>query len=370
MALRVSLLEDARAGLPAQLALLERWVAQDGATGHPALVAAMGRLLAEDLAGLGFDVELVDGAVWATLDGGGSSRVTLIGHHDTVFAPGAPAARGFSVAGGRAVGPGVADMKGGLLVGALAPTLLRGRFGRVQLVSLPDEETREWAFAGLDRLAGSDAVLCLECGRPGGAVVSARKGGRWLRMAAAGRSAHAGVAPERGRNAVVALAREAVRVGGLTDARDGLTVTVTRLHGGDAVNTVPGSATLDVDIRAQTTADLEWAEREIRRIGRHDGVTVEIAARPGFPPLERTPAVADLARAAREAGRELGLEVGEVATGGVSDACWTAAAGLPTLDGLGPVGDLDHTDAEYIEVDSLPERIALVAGLIERIEAQ
>lgn len=370
MALRVSLLEDARADLPRQLELLERWVAQDSATGHPELVAAMGELLADDLATLGFEVELIDGAVWATLDGDGSSRVILLGHHDTVFAPGAPAARGFAVAGARAVGPGVADMKGGLVVGALAAVLARRRFGRVELVSLPDEETREVAFAGLDRLAGSDAVLCLECGRPGGAVVSARKGGRWLRMTAAGRSAHAGVAPERGRNAVVALAREAVRAGGLADVREGLTVTVTRLHGGDAVNTVPGSATLDVDVRALTTGDLEWAEREIRRVGGHDGVAIEIAARPGFPPLERTPGVAALARAAREAGRELGLDVGEVATGGVSDACWTGAAGLPTLDGLGPVGDLDHTDAEYIEIDSLPERIALVAGLIERIEGR
>ena len=152
-----------------------------------------------------------------SLEGAGRARVALLCHHDTVFPLGTVARRPLRREGDRLIGPGVADMKGGLAVAAHAARLLAAGerpFARLELVSVPDEEVRSEPIATQARLAGFDAVLCMECGRPGGAVVAARKGGRWLDVVARGRSAHAGSEPEHGRNAVLALARELPRIAG------------------------------------------------------------------------------------------------------------------------------------------------------------
>jgi glutamate carboxypeptidase len=263
-------------------------------------------------------------------------------------------------------------MKGGLAVAAHAARVLAGGdrpFARLELVSVPDEEIRSEPIATQERLAGFDAVLCMECGRPGGAVVAARKGGRWLDIVARGRSAHAGSEPEHGRNAVVALARELPRIAALDRAREGLTLHVTRMHGGDVLNSIPGEARATIDMRGWHEADLDWAEAQLLRVDVHRGVTFATVDRLVTPPLERTPAVAALAAQARLLGEALGSEVPETSTGGVSDGCWTAGAGLPTLDGLGPVGALDHSPDEYIEIGSLAPRCGLVAGLVAVVDA-
>ena len=357
------------------LADLERWVAHDSPSGVLPALDTLAEDIAETARRYGLAAELVPADaglhVHASLEGSGRARVALLGHHDTVFPLGTTAARPFRRLGSHVVGPGVADMKGGLAVALHTARLLAGGdrpFARVELVSVPDEEPRSIPFATLDRLAGFDAVLCFECGRPGNAVVTARKGGSWLELAAVGRAAHAGAEPERGRNAVVALAREALRIAALDGARDGFTVHVTSLHGGDVPNTIPAVARLTVDVRAWARADLEWALEEIGRFGEHDGVAVEIAAGRLTPPLERTSAVVELAGAAALIGERLGFPVAETATGGVSDACWTAAAGIPSIDGLGPVGGLDHTPDEFAEVDSFAQRCALAAGLVAAID--
>ena len=264
-------------------------------------------------------------------------------------------------------------MKGGLAVAAHAARLLAAGdrpFARLELVSVPDEEIRSEPIATQARLAGFDAVLCMECGRPGGAVVAARKGGRWLDVVARGRSAHAGSEPEHGRNAVLALARELPRIAALDGAREGLTLHVTRMHGGDVLNSIPGEARATIDMRGWHEADLDWAEAQLLRCDPHRGVTfIDRRERLITPPLERTPAVAALAAQAAALGAALGSPVPETSTGGVSDGCWTAGAGLPTLDGLGPVGALDHSPDEYIEISSLAPRCGLVAGLVAAIDA-
>ena len=194
-------------------------------------------------------------------------------------------------------------MKGGLVVGAHAMRLLAEGprpFGRVELVSVPDEEPRTAPFGTLARVGGFDAALCLECGRPGGAIVTARKGAVWAELRAHGRAAHAGVAPDDGRNAVVALAREALRIAGLHRSRPGLTVQVTRLVGGDVKNSVPAYAELGIDLRAATEADLDWAVRELQATAAADGIRFE-AEVAGTPPLERTDAVVALAALAQRA---------------------------------------------------------------------
>ena len=263
-------------------------------------------------------------------------------------------------------------MRGGIAVAAHAARLLAAGerpFARLELVSVPDEEIRSEPIATQERLKGFDAVLCMECGRPGGAVVAARKGGRWLDVVAHGRGAHAGSEPELGRNAVLALARELPRIAALDRAREGLTLHVTRMSGGDVLNSIPGEARATIDMRGWHEADLDWAEAQLLRSDPHAGVTFTTAARLVTPPLERTPAVAALAAEAAALGAALGAAVPETSTGGVSDGCWTAGAGLPTLDGLGPVGGLDHSPDEYVEIASLAPRCGLVAGLVAAVDA-
>lgn len=355
---------------------LEAWVNVDTPGGDVSSVDRLAAQMAQTVESYGLHPELVPAGdrglyLHATLEGRGTARVALIGHHDTVFPHGTAAARPFRRDWARCLGPGVADMKGGLVVAAHAARLLADGtrpFARLELVSCPDEESRPRAPETLERLAGFDAVLCLECGRPDGEVVSARKGARWFRLLAEGWPAHAGVEPDTGRNAVHAIAREAVRLADLHHARVGLTLQVTGLEGGEGLNTVPSRASLTGDLRAVTEADLDWAVARVRETGAHTGVSLAFEDLGGPPALERTPHVAALAETAILLGAELGHVFGEALTGGVSDGSWTAHAGIPTLDGLGPVGGLDHGPDEYVETDTFASRIGIVAGLVAAVD--
>jgi len=380
-ALALAEAQRVRDGVAAELGLLledlAAWVDTDTPGGDVSAVDRLAARMAHTLEGYGLHAELVPAGdrglyLHAVLEGAGSARVALLGHHDTVFPNGTAAARPFAHDGARCFGPGVADMKGGLAVAAHAARLLaRGPrpFARVELVSCPDEESRPSAPETLDRLQGFDAVLCLECGRPDGEVVSARKGASWFRLRARGHPAHAGVEPDTGRNAVHALSREAVRLLELHHARVGLTLQLTGLTGGEGLNTVPSRAELTGDMRAITAADLAWGMEQVRSFGAHDGIAFELAELGGPPTLERTPQVALLAEAAILLGGELGHRFGEALTGGVSDGSWTAHYGIPTLDGLGPVGGLDHGPDEYVETDTFATRSGVVAGLVAAIDA-
>jgi glutamate carboxypeptidase len=367
----------AAARLDDLLADLAAWVDVDSPGGDVEAVDRMAAIIAHRLQELGLQPELVPAGnrglvLHATLEGAGDAHVVLIGHHDTVFPAGTAVARPFSRDAHRCHGPGVADMKGGLVVAAYAAHLLASGprpFRLLEVVSCPDEESRPTAPATLERIARADAVLCLECGRPDGEVVSARKGAWWFRLRAEGRPAHAGVEPDTGRNAVHALACEAVRLAGLHHARSGLTLQVTGLEGGEGLNTVPSRAVLTGDLRALTAADLAWGRAQVAAFGDHSGVRLSVEDLGGPPALERTPRVAALAAAAIALGEGLGHRFGEALTGGVSDGSWTAHAGVPTLDGLGPVGGLDHSPDEYVETATFATRCGIVAGLVAAVDA-
>ncbi len=331
--------------------------------------------IADRARAVGAVAELVPGQnglhVHAQLRGAGSARVAFLCHHDTVFPVGTTDGWSFASDADRVTGPGVCDMKGGIVVALRAMEALRSRpaaFGLVELVSVPDEEERDGPPETIDRLVGFDAALCMECGREDGSVVSERKGGIWVRLVAHGRAAHAGTEPDAGRNAVVALASEALRLQALHRARPGLTAQVTRLCGGGSINTVPAEAELVVDVRAVTEADLAWASAEADP---HpvDGVTIDRTDIARTPTMERTPAVRALARAACSIGTALGTPTAEATTGGTSDAAWTAGIGIPTIDGLGPIGGRDHTPEEYAEVASFALRTAMNVALVHAIEA-
>lgn len=368
--------EATRETLDDLLADIERWVNIDSRADALEQLDELARDVAARLERYGFTAELVPIAgrgpyVHASVTGSGTAQIALLGHHDTVFEQGTAAARPFTVSGARARGPGVADMKGGLALAAHVGRHLVAApwaYGRLELVSASDEESRPQALRTIDRLADFDAVLCFECGRVDGSVVSSRKGGRWLRLRAQGRAAHAGVAPDEGRNAAHAICREGLRLLELDAARDGMTLELTGLQAGIGLNTVPAEASLTADLRGVRADDIEWAMEQIQAFGEHRGVALALEDLGGPPPLELTPAGLRLAETATALGAQLGHEFGHVSTGGVSDGSWTAWHGLPTLDGLGPVGGLDHTPDEYIELDTLPERAGVAAGLVAAVE--
>ncbi|HEU0305231.1 MAG TPA: M20/M25/M40 family metallo-hydrolase [Gaiellaceae bacterium] len=379
---QVALLEAARlreraeAELDLLLADLATWVDVDTPGGDLEALDGLARVLALEAERYGLEPELVETpgglALHATLRGSGTARVALLGHHDTVFPLGTAAARPFRRDGERCFGPGVADMKGGVAVALHTARLLAEGprpFGLVEVVSVPDEESRNGGPPSGGRLLDMDAVLCLECGRPNGEVVSRRKGARWFRIRASGRAAHAGEAPAEGRNAALALAREALRIGALHGAREELTLQITGLEAGEGLNTVPSSGSLTADLRAWTEEDLAWALGQALEYGNHEGVELSYEDLGGPPPMERTEAVGRLAEAAIELGAGFGHVFGETAAGGVSDGSWAASQGLPTLDGLGPVGGEDHTPWEYIETASIATRCGVVAGLVAAVDA-
>jgi glutamate carboxypeptidase len=363
--------------LPLLLTDLEHWVNVDTPGGAIEPLDRLAATIAHSLDGYGLHPELVpvvDKGLYlhAVLEGEGMARVALLCHHDTVFPVGTAARWPFRAGKPRCTGPGVADMKGGIAVAAHAARLLAlgpRPFARLELVSASDEETRPSAPLTMDRLDGFDAVLCMECGRIDGSVVSGRKGGRWFRIHSRGRPAHAGVDPDGGRNAVLPLCREALRLQELHHIREELTFVVTELISPAGVNTVPGEAFLTGDLRAPTSADLDWAMEQVRAFGAYPGIELSEEDLGGPPPLERTPRVAALAQAAIALGSGLGHSFQETSTGGVSDGSWAAWSGIPTLDGLGPVGGHDHTPDEYVETASFATRAGIVAGLVAAIDA-
>ena len=368
--------DGAAADLDLLLADLATWVDIDTPGGDVEALDGLARLLAGVLERYGLEAELVPVPaghdVHASLRGAGRARVGLLCHHDTVYPAGTAAARPFRRDADRCYGPGVADMKGGIAVAAHAARLLAlgpRPFATVEVVSVPDEESRPGPAPALDRLASCDAILCLECGRPGGEIVSARKGAAWLRVYAEGRAAHAGEAPAHGRNVAVALASEALRLTQIDGERAGLTLQVTELSAGEGLNTVPSSGMLTADIRALTSADLDWATARVLDFPAYEGIALRSEDLGGPAPFERTPSVAALAEAAVAIGASLGQEFGEALAGGVSDGSGAASRGIPTLDGLGPVGGADHSPDEYVETASFATRCGVVAGLVAAIDA-
>jgi glutamate carboxypeptidase len=300
-----------------------------------------------------------------TLAGGGQAAVALLGHTDTVFPLGTVAERPFRRQGDRCYGPGVADMKGGLVLAVMAMERFARRprpFRELRLLVCADEETRLRAPAIAEYGRDCAAALVFECARENGNLVSSRKGALWRTMHLTGLAAHAGADTARGRSAVSALAREIIRIEGLADGRPEMTSVVTTVAGGDAANTLPGQARATLDIRSSVPSHLDEALPLLTAGGPYDGVTIEVEDRGTWPPMPLSP---QLVEAAVGIASGLGLAIGHELSGGVSDGCWTGAMGVPSLDGLGPVGGRDHTPDEWIEIETLEPRIELAARLVE-----
>ena len=366
---------------PAYLADLGRLVSIDSGSWSPAGVAAVGAWVAGFLGELGAEVSThpdPDGRLGATVVGvvagtPGGPRGLLIGHLDTVFPDGTAADRPFRVAGGRATGPGVTDDKGGLLAGlyALRALVARGPlpFERLVVVANPDEEVGSPASSPHIRAfaAESDVAFVLECGRANGDIVSSRKGSLDLELVIHGRAAHAGVEPEKGRSAIVEAAHQVIGIHRLTGRWPGVTANVGVVEGGTRPNVVAERARLEVDLRALDRNGLEMAEAALRQLAAAPavaGVRVEVREGARHWPMEKLPRSGRLVDHARALARRIGFEVADAATGGASDANTTAGMGVPTLDGLGPIGGDDHSPSEYLEIASVVPRTVLLAGLL------
>jgi glutamate carboxypeptidase len=310
------------------------------------------------------------------LEGSGGPRVLMIGHTDTVFEPGTAAERPFRIEGDRALGPGVSDMKGGLLTGFFAIEVLReagfARFGTITYICNPDEEIGSpWSRDVIKaEAANADVALVLEGARENGDIVSARKGVSDYRIEIVGRAAHAGVEPERGRSAVLEAAHKTIALQALNDRWPGVTVNVGVVQGGTRPNVVAEHCAIHVDVRSPHEDTLALAEAEVEHVANDhqvSDVAVNVSGGKWHRPMEKREGGAKLVAIAIEVARELGLDLSDAATGGASDANTTSAAGVPTLDGLGPVGGDDHGPKEWLELTSVAPRVALLAGLIARL---
>lgn len=300
--------------------------------------------------------------------GPAGTRVLVLGHHDTVWPVGSLRAHPFRTEDGILRGPGCLDMKAGLVMAFHALTALPDPSGVCLLVTGDEELGSPTSRALIEaEAAGAHAVLVLEAAA-GGALKVERKGRAHYTIGITGRAAHAGLEPEAGVNAAVELAHQVLAAQAVAETPAGTTVTPSVLHAGTSANTVPASAAFSLDVRAWSRAELERADRAIRGLRpRLPGARVDVDGGIDRPPLERASSAALFAMAA-ELAPAAGLgTIRGAAVGGGSDGNLTAALGIPTLDGLGAVGDGAHAAHEHVVLSELPGRIALLALLLDRL---
>lgn len=315
--------------------------------------------------------ELVDGPngphVW--LRGGGEPRVLVLGHHDTVFPAGTLADRPFTVADGRATGPGVFDMKGGIVIAAHALAALDDVSG-VEVLLTSDEEVGALTSRPFleERAQACGRVLVLEPSADGGALKIGRKGVGTFEVTITGRAAHAGLEPEKGINALVEAAHQVLHINSLGAPDRGTTVTPTLATVGTAENVVPERATIRVDVRVTTMEEAARVEEAMAGLTLVDpSATVAVSGSVNRPPMAEATSY-ELFELAIKAAEANGLSRPEgVSVGGGSDGNFTAALGIPTLDGLGAVGGGAHSADEWIDVAALPARRALLTALLEEL---
>lgn len=307
-------------------------------------------------------------------------RILLIGHIDTVLPDGEAERRPFTIKEHKgmrvATGPGVLDLKSGVLIGMYSLRLLiesqQAHYSNVTFICNSDEEIGSPSSKPLiqELARQADAVLVLEPGRAAETIVSSRKGCGQYRVEVHGVSAHAGVEPDRGRNAILELSYQVQMMQALNGTIPGATLSVGIIGGGDRTNVVPDYAYFDMDVRATDQASAEALEAAMRQETSqnklHD-TRITLSGSMLCQPFERNARNSQLVELAKEAGSELGLKIRDVGSGGASDANTTSAMGIPTIDGLGAGGGLAHNPGEYIELDYVPTRIALAARLVRRL---
>ncbi len=364
------------------IARLETLVNIDSGTGQIAGINQIVAYLQNWLSELNFEVTLHSNALYgnnlvAHLRGKGSKRILLVGHIDTVYKQGAVQKQPFRIEDGIIYGPGVIDMKSGVImcIYALRAMLEEGfdQFGEIYIVFNNDEEIGSTESAPLlqDIAQRVDVGLVLESSRSPNIVTKARKGADKYILEVTGLAAHSGAEPHKGRSAVLELAHKIIAIHNINTLFYGVTCNVTRISSSEQLNMVPDAASCHISIRAFNESGLDMAFDALQQIvaGRSVPDTQTHLHRfPGRRPYQPTPALLELLNMAQIEGNALGLSIVAEGKGGVSDANTLMAAGIPTLDSLGPIGGGMHNlDREHLRVDSIALRGALLAGLIQRI---
>jgi glutamate carboxypeptidase len=362
--------------------LLEKLVNVDSGSRDLEGLEVMRELLEENWQLLGFTTEVTETETGPQLVARHMSSnpeaptVMLIGHTDTVFDRGTAVERPFTIKDGRAYGPGVADMKGGdtVIFGA-AETLkhfdLLDSVNIIVIHNCDEEISSKNSRDIMESLANeADVAFVFEAGRLDGSIVTDRKGGQAYTLKVFGQAAHAGVNPQDGASAIGALSHKVVDLHKLTNFDTGLTVNVVVTAGGTRSNVVADYARAEIDVRTPTIEIAEQVKADIQAIAEREdvaGTSSELIKTAERGPMVLSEATRPLLEMHQRNAKVLGFEIGSVATGGGSDGNFTAAKGVPTLDGLGPIGGLYHSADEYMEVDSLAPRTALAAALIAQL---
>jgi glutamate carboxypeptidase len=360
------------------LELIESLVALESPSDDPVAVNRCGAELATRLDAIGGRLTRIAsptaGDHLRASFGSGSRQILMLGHFDTVWPVGQLAKMPIKRDGGRMYGPGIFDMKAGIGLAMLATraVLEIGVLDDCQAVMLwtTDEEIGSGTSRAVieAEAARSDAVLVFEPSLPGGGLKTSRKGVGQFEMIARGVSAHAGLDPGKGVSAVRELARQITALDQFQDPANGVTVTVGVIQGGTRANVVPDEARAIIDARANTRADADHIERAMRQLKPFiNGAKLEVTGGFDRPPLERSAGVIGLFEAAKSVAAEIGATLTEGSAGGGSDGNFTAALGVPTLDGFGAIGDGAHALHEHVEIDALVPRAAVIAGLLARL---
>jgi glutamate carboxypeptidase len=305
----------------------------------------------------------------------GRKPLLMLGHFDTVYDLGTLQTMPWREANGRLYGPGVFDMKSGIAQMLFALTALRDIRGGlprpVKVLLVSDEEGGSDSSRAITETLAKRcaAVLVCEPSGPGGALKTARKGVGSFTLKVIGKASHAGLDFEKGESAILELAHQIEAISQMTDLERGTTLNVGVIRGGTRSNVVAAEAVAEVDLRIAHKSDGATMERKIRELRTvNKKCKLEIEGGINRPPLERTKGVVALFELARKIAADLGFALEEIAVGGGSDGNFTAGMGIPTLDGLGAVGEGAHATHESVVAVELPRRAALLAGLIETID--
>lgn len=373
-------LSAAQAAREGELKLLGQVVNIDSGTGDVEGGRKVAALLKEQLEALGMTVEQVPAEApglpentVATLTGKGRGRILMIGHIDTVFEPGTVAKRPFRTDEHRAHGPGVSDEKAGVVQGVYALKLLHElgfrNFGRIVfLIETSEERGSPGTRALISRLLkDADVELNLEPGDEPDVLTVWRKGSASYRIEVKGRAAHAGIAPQDGRNAAQELIHQIQLAGSLPASGEGLTANLTLMQAGTRNNIIPENAWAEINVRVRDKADFGRVEQLLRENATHTQIPdtqVTVSSTPAFPPLATNPGTDALAERAQKIYAELGRKITRGGNGGASESALAADAGVAALDGLGPVGGGFHSDKEFVDLDSMVPRLYLLTRLL------
>ena len=360
--------------------LIERLVGIDSGTGDVPGLTAVSNLLRTELEAIGAKVESVSAVppaqgdnLVATLTGTGKGRVLLIAHMDTVFPRGTVAQHPYAVVGDHGVCPGAGDDKSGAATAICALTILQqlhwADYAQITLLLNSNEETGSVGTRDLIRSLAkqSDAAINLERGVPPDGVLVSRKGSAILTIEITGRAAHSGLEPEKGRNAAIEAAHQALQLGQLANAEKQTTVSVTVLEGGGTINVIPAHATVKADVRAYSKEEFDRVEEGLHRLSNETivpGIEVSATLARNFPAWPHATSTDALVARARKLYSEIGGSLATVSVGSSADVAFAAETGLPSIDGFGILGGGAHSLDDYADLSSIVPRLYLLTRMV------